>query len=1105
MGYELLRQDLTSKRIKFVSPWQQVFRCHTIDVSDGGMIPPRESRLGAGSSIDDLLDQAVAAINRGDRVTATALADHVLAVDHGNSEAEDLLAAPNDHGEIRRLTILYVDLVDSALLSSRVTLDTYGLLLGRYRELVLDIVNRFEGHISSPTGEGLLVAFGHPRAHEDDVRRAVLAGLEITREVARLGQQSRRRFGMDIAARAGVHRGLVYLDIAQNDVYGLGANLSARVSGLAPPGAVVISDALAPLICNIFELVPCEPSAVKGVAEPIAHHRVLGERATQTRVMHTPLIGRDREYAWLRDSWAHAQDGTLTNPGVVLRGEPGIGKSALAAAAARLALDSGAEVVTLTGSALHTDAGLHPVRDLLEQRCGIGRLTPQGERLRLLEAELMARGRDIASTVPLLAPVLSIAPEHGYQPAAAEGRKLYQLIGQAVQDYILACIGASAGTVVFEDAHWYDPSTIEMLESLLDAADGRLLVVVTGRPGPWLVAHWPVNVIDLDPLTENDTDALIAALDPNLSAQARAAVANRCDGVPFYVEQVVGGLTGTGVPEGLYEPLLARLRASANVVPVAEAAAMIGRQLDRDLLRRVVDLSDEVLDGALGELKDARVLEPWGTNGWRFRHELLREVATELAPPSVKRSLHARVADALVSAASGDPDWPLVATHYEQAQNAGEAVSAYQRASTDARRRGALAEARGYLTHALVQVDKQSPGRARDVREMALRMERGFLASAAEGPLNPDTAFDFEECLRLGGSDVRDDEVVGTLLALAGYYFAIGDLPRSARVLTSLRAGMNAEREYFRPVVEAGIGIAAWLNGGFVTARDQMETATAEFAAAGHQPLEALWFAPTDPMTMAHGILSLDRLVCGDLRGAEARVLQAAHRADELSFPQGPFSLAFARFFEIWIRIEARQLDHAATLAAELVDHADRHSFDVWAWWGAAQRAIVDAMDAICVDDPELLSARVTRAIEVVKTVRDAGLTVFSTLFDGALAQLLTATGRREEARAQLDAALTLGRDTEMRFYEAELLRLRARTHTDSDACQADLTAALTVARRQGAELYELRAALDDFELRGEPARAALEDVAGRFPADNPLPEWQRCLSVLASSKAHFE
>jgi hypothetical protein len=225
------------------------------------------------------------------------------------------------------------------------------------------------------------------------------------------------------------------------------------------------------------------------------------------------------------------------------------------------------------------------------------------------------------------------------------------------------------------------------------------------------------------------------------------------------------------------------------------------------------------------------------------------------------------------------------------------------------------------------------------------------------------------------------------------------------------------------------------------------------------------------------------------------------------SFPQGPFSLAFARFFEIWIRIEARQLDRAATLAAELVDHADRHGFEVWALWGTAQRAIVDAMGSICVDDvdADLLSVHVARVTEVVKTVRGAGLMVFITLFDGALAQLLTAAGRREEARAQLDMALTLGRDIEMCFYEAELLRLRAHTHTDRDARRADLAAALGIARQQGADLYELRAALDDFELRGEPARAALVNVFGRFAADSPLPERKRYLSVLTSSTPQLD
>ena len=395
----------------------------------------------------------------------------------------------------------------------------------------------------------------------------------------------------------------------------------------------------------------------------------------------------------------------------------------------------------------------------------------------LLEDEVPACGLDAESATPLLAPVLGIAGEAGYEPVAAEGRKLYELIAAGVREYLLACVGGGVGLVVAEDVQWFDASTLEVLGALLDASGGWLLVVIAGRPGGWLAGGWPVKVFDLDPLTDEQADALITALDPSLSAQGRTAVVARCDGVPFYIEQVVrglgespgGGSAETGVPDALYEPLFARLRATANVVPVVEAAGIAGRHVDRGLLCSVVDLSEDEIDDVLDELEDALVLEPWGTDGWRFRHELLREVAAEVAPPSVARGLHAKVADALVGGVGGeDPDWRLVAGHYEQAQRFDAAASAYQRASTAARRRGALAEARTCLTQALAQLDHCPPGPDRDRREMTLRLERGFLASAAEGPSSSAVAADFERCLQIGGTDLRDDELVATLGALTG-------------------------------------------------------------------------------------------------------------------------------------------------------------------------------------------------------------------------------------------------------------------------------------------------------------------------------------------------
>jgi class 3 adenylate cyclase/tetratricopeptide (TPR) repeat protein len=1053
------------------------------------------------ASIDELLDRAVAASNRGDRVTATALAGQVLAVEGENADAEDLLAAPPDRGELRRLTILFADLVDSTALSTRLEPETYRLLVGRYRDLVLEIVARFEGHVGSTKGDGVLAVFGHPRAHENDVRRAVQAGLEITRDVARLSDQARRRLGVSLGVRVGVHRGLVYLDTAQDDVYGLAANLAARVCALAPANAVVVSDAVSRLVRNNFDLEARPAAAVKGVEGLIGHCQVIGERVELAKLTRGPLVGRDSELARLQKCWARAQTGTLTTPGMVFRGEPGIGKSRLAAAAVDLAETAGAVVLELMGSPFHTDAGLHPVRALLERRCHIGRRTEQPERLRLLEVEVQARGLDSARVVPLLAPVLGIGTEHGYEPVPAEGRRLYELIAAAVHDYLLACVGGRPGLLVAEDVHWFDTSTVEVLGALLKASSGRLLAVLTGRPGGWLPAAWPVKVVDLNPLTDEQSDQLIAALEPGLAEDDRAAVARRCDGMPFYIEQVVNGLGETGVPEALYEQLFARLRASGNVVPVVEAAAVIGRHVDRGLLRSAVDLAEDDFDDVIDELENALVFEPWGTGGWRFRHELLREIAAELAPPSVRRGLHAKVADALVEG-GGDPDWRLVAGHYEQAERLQDAASAYQKASTAARQRGALPEARAYLGLALAGLERATPGPGRDRRELALRLERGFLAGAVEGTSSPAAAADFERCLELGSTDLGDDEVFASLLALGGYYATRADLPRMARVVESLSAGFREDLGRFGPMIETGYGVMTWLRGEFATARFHLERATASQAVADHHDTDAVWFIPIDPVATARIHLALVGLVRGGLSEALAELADTARWVEQLGFPQGPYSHAYALWAECWLWMEAGRPDRAAVAATAMTDVAERHGFDSFRELGAGMHAAAKAQAALSADnlDPCALVAAIQPIATFVDASRLFGQNAYTTFFDALRARLLLAAGQPEQARDRLNMGLQLADDTGMHFYDAELLRLRAHAHTDPDARRADLDAALRLARHQGATLFELRVALDDFELRGQSARAALADVVSRLPAGSEYPELTRAVAALKES-----
>ena len=1059
-----------------------------------------------GDSIDSLLDRAVAAINRGDRAGASALADKVLAVDRHNSEAEDLLRAPTKAGEIRRLTIVSADLVGATDLVMRVEPETHRVLIGRFRDLIRQIADRYEGHVGSLTADGLLVVFGHPTAHEDDVHRAVQAGLEITRDVERLSQQAEQRFGTTLDVRIGVHRGPVYLDDHQDDVYGLAATLAAQVSAMAPPGSVAVSQSVEPLIRHVFDLERLPAAPMSGTDELINPFRVLGERAYAAAAPVGPLVGRDRELARLQKSWERARVGTLTIPAVVFRGEAGIGKSRLAAAAKELVLRDGGTVLELVGSPVHTDVGLHPARLLLERRSGITRLTEPMRRLQLLEAEVDKRGLHAENEIPLLAPVLGLDSSLGYEPPQAEGRKLQELIATAVKNYLLTTFADAPGLLLAEDVHWFDPSTLELLGGLLAATEGRLLTVITGRDGNWLSDQWPAKVFNLPALTDEQTDELVLALDPGVAPEQCAAVRQRCGGVPFYIEQVVNGLGKSGdgeraaVPDSLYGPLFARLVTVPDVVPVVEAAAIIGRHVDRSLLVSVSSLSEDKVDDVIDELEDARVFEPDGPDAWKFRHELLREVAAELAPPSVRRTLHGRAADALIQGAAGDPDWRLVAAHYEYAERHADATASYRRASADARRRGALEEARSYLTRALVQLESCAPGRDRDRLEIEPRLERGFLTSTAEGYQSPAVTEDLERCLQLVGSDLHDHQVFGTLLAVGSYYINKSDLRRAHQLAEAMRAKPDEQRRSWDPAIACVLGMVAFLRGEFDRARACFEEASAGFDDEGQNSMEELWYIPWDVVALAYEHLAIYHLLHGDSAAADSAMTRAIRRSDELTFPWGPYNHAYASHIEIWMRWEAGQVDQARELVTDMVSSAERYGIDFWQMLGSTlgqgtvqSETMLRAGDT----DPGQLSAQIDQMTQATDLWRALGLYAYQTQYDCVIGRLLIAAGRLDEARERIDTALQIADDTEMHFYDAELLRARAQTHGDPDTRAADLGVAVEIARRQGAPLFELRAALDDFELRGEDARGVLAQACGRLQDTCALPEVLQARTLL--------
>jgi class 3 adenylate cyclase/tetratricopeptide (TPR) repeat protein len=1059
-------------------------------------------------TIDDLLDRAIRAINSGDRAAADELASRVLAVDQANVEAEELLAAPADHGELRRLTLLFADMVDSTQLSTLIEPETYRLVIGRYRDEVLRIVNQYEGHIGETKGDGLLALFGHPQPHENDVRRAVQAGLDITHQVERLSEHIRRRFGFDISVRVGIHRGLVYLDTDHDDVYGFAVNLASRMCSIAEPGNVLVSAAVEQLVRDRFELERQPPQRVKGVDGSIVPYRAIAEREPSPASLGT-LIGRQREIAYIEAGWQQAGGGSV----VALCGEPGIGKSRVVRAAMDLADRSDGVVVELFGSPFHTEVGLHPVRKLLERRCGITRTSDVEERLRLLDTELRELSLDPDVFVPLLAPVLGISPGAGYVPAAADGHRLREKIIGGVHDYVLACIRGRRGLLVAEDMHWFDPSTTEVVRSLVDAEIPQLMVVMTARKVAALPEDSPAKVFELGPLSGAESNELIAALHPPMSDSERVAVGRRCGGVPLYIEEVVAKLKeqptdaaeSAQVPDTLYQTLLARLRSSESAVRVVEAAATIGTQFDRGLLGQVAEMNDQDLDAVLEELRKAAVLEPVDNGVWRYRHELLREVAAELPPPTVRRNLHGRVADALESASSqGDPDWPLIADHYEQAHRVDDAVAAYQQASAAARHRGALEEARRYLSRALTQLDKLPQGRERDRRETHVRLRRGFLASAIEGPSSAETAADFERCLHLGGTESFSDEMFATLMALFTYYVTRGDLRRGQQIVESLRIGVEDGREWWKVENIGGAGVVSFLRGEFSDASGQLEEAQMLMSSRGERDVEAEWFMPYDPIVLVFANVAHGRWVLGNLAGAEAALALGEERAAKLAFPQGPYSSCYVKWIRSWVNIEAGLAYRAAEVCTDMVQLAQNHGFDQWIATGATLYAGAAAEVAIAdgrVDSVEV-SNGVAALIGWATTSRLVGASGWVTWFDGRGARLLIATGRLAEARDQLNLGLQLAEDTGMRFYDAELLRLRAATHDDPDDRHEDIASAFELGRSQGSPVFALRAALDDYQLHGETARQSVDEAMAMFPADSTWPELARARALLGEPQS---
>jgi class 3 adenylate cyclase/tetratricopeptide (TPR) repeat protein len=1095
------------------------------------------------SAIDELLDRSVAALNRGDVTTAHDLAERVLAADTSNRDAAALLEVGGPSGgELRRLSLLFCDLVGSTELSARHEPETYRTLVRRYKAVCRDVVEqRYGGHISHFAGDGMLAVFGLPTAHENDAERAARAGLDIVRELQRLSAQVEAAVGERLEARAAVHRGLVYLDVEEDDVYGLAANVVARLQSLAAPGTVVMSDDVREIVGALFETVAVPAQRAKGIDEPLQPHRIVAERPeepTRGRRWEAALVNRNDELALMRAAWLGVRGGGGDRPATLhLLGEAGIGKSRLAAVLAEEARAGGGSCLQLLASPFHAQASFHAIRSLIEVRAEVGGDLAPEERLARLEREVAAVGLAADETLPLMAPVVGVPPDAGYRTAALEGRRLHDAIVAAAADYVVACLGSSPALLIVEDLHWCDESTLDVLSRVLHADRGDLLVVTTSRdPAPSSLGRIPV--IDLSPLDDEAAAELVRSLDPALDDITCRDLVDRGDGMPLYLEELARGaassttqrivatrVTKAGspspaaaapdpgpvgalptVPEALYEPLVARLHATGQGLRVASAAAAIGRDVEHGVLAQVVDVPDPDLEAALEALLGGLILERvlGDDQRYRFRHELLRVVAYELQPPSRRRELHGRVAAALAREveAAGAVDWRLVASHHDAAGQVTEAVTAYQQAADGARRLGALGEARALLSRAIELVPGLSDAAERSSQEVGLRLRRGFLVASAEGTSSPEAVQDYERCLELTLGDSTSDEMFSTLIPLWGYYMLRGDLDRAQQVAEMLRTGVAGGRDHYRPDNEAAFGAIRWFAGDFGAARDQLEAAVEGVATRRISPdYGATYFMPFDGPASANANLALARFMRGDVRGADEQFAAGQQRCDAIEFPRGPFTAAEVESYAAWTLIERGDLGRAAIAAAAVTDIAEGHGFDFWLLVAATEQATIAGLRALDAEprDAAALAAHAQALEGLCGMWRMLDVALFLPAFMATVGRLRAAAGDIEGAVASYAETLEFARSTGIRFYEAEVLRLRAQLLPRDDVSAA-LRAALDVARSQGAAPFELRIARDLLANGDADGLALVAEAVTRFAPDARYPELDDARSTVAAA-----